>query len=80
MSFFGIGTVDASVWLQSNGSFGVGATGSVRIGGGDIYAEGSLSAVICYDSVSDFFAFTGSIQGRVNIGLFGLNEIGRAHV
>jgi hypothetical protein len=73
MSFFGIGSVDAAVWLQSNGSFGVGASGSVRIGGGDIFAEGRLTAVICYDSVTDFFALTGSILGRVNIGLFGLN-------
>ena len=77
VGFFGIATLGAQVWVQSNGSFGLSLAGTMRVGSGVIYVSGRLGSLICFDSETDVFLFNGSASGRLQIGPVGINGAAR---
>jgi len=77
IGFFGIATLNAQVWAQSNGSFGLSLAGAMRLGSGVVYVSGRLASLICFDSEADVFLVNGSASGRLQIGPVGINGSAR---
>ncbi len=69
MDFFGLATVQANGWLQSNGNFHLHVSGMISLGSSTF----GLSGYLTFDIRLDDHAFTVSGSGGVSVHIFGIS-------